>query len=166
MKFDLGGYNAYVIREHNGGYLINDCNGFLMEPEQMIEISKGLMLCAVQDEGKINAYNEKHKREFEEQLKSFDTPHKKEKDKGYIYLFECGGKYKIGLSRDVERRIKELDYRPFTINLIAKSRLLTDPFNVERELHERYTKNKLTGEWFTLSENQVNEIKRYLNEVK
>ena len=165
MKFELNGFNAYVISEHNGGYVINDCNGFLMTPEQMIEISRGLMLCAMQDEGEINAYNEKRKIEFEEQLHADNDKPKKEKDKGYVYLFECGGKYKIGLSRDVERRIRELDYRPFRINLITKSRLLADPFSVERELHARYEYLRLTGEWFALRTKEINEIKSYLNEV-
>lgn len=66
---------------------------------------------------------------------------------GYVYLFECGGKYKIGVSKNVERRMKELDNRPFKVNLICK--VYSDmAYKVEQRIHELMSKFKIEGEWY------------------
>lgn len=68
-------------------------------------------------------------------------------ESGYVYLLECGGKYKIGFSNNVERRIKQLDTRPFELKLICK--VYSDiAFKVEQELHRRFSNCKVTGEWY------------------
>lgn len=67
--------------------------------------------------------------------------------RGYIYLFECGGKYKIGVSRNVERRIKDLDNRPFKVNLIAK--VHSDiAYKAEQTVHNLLKRYKIEGEWY------------------
>lgn len=66
---------------------------------------------------------------------------------GYVYLFECGGKYKIGVSNDVNRRIKDLDHRPFKVTLISKvhSKMA---YKVEGTIHALLKKHKIEGEWY------------------
>ena len=66
---------------------------------------------------------------------------------GYVYLFECGGKYKIGVSQNVSRRIKDLDNRPFKVNLICKvySKMA---YKVESMIHKALKIYKIDGEWY------------------
>ena len=66
---------------------------------------------------------------------------------GYIYLFECGDKYKIGVSKNVERRIKDLDNRPFKVNLIAKVHS-NIAYKVEQTIHNLLKRYKIEGEWY------------------
>lgn len=67
-----------------------------------------------------------------------------------MYIFECGGRYKIGVSDNVDRRVKELDNRPFPVRLVAKSRLVHCAFEAEREIHEWLEEYRLSGEWFDI----------------
>lgn len=66
---------------------------------------------------------------------------------GFIYLFECGGKYKIGVSKNVERRMKDLDNRPFKINLISKV-YSERAFKVEQTIHKCLKSYQIEGEWY------------------
>ena len=72
---------------------------------------------------------------------------KNQNESGFVYLLECGGKYKIGFSNDVNRRIKQLDTRPFELKLVHK--VYSDiAFKVEQELHRMFSDCKVTGEWY------------------
>lgn len=95
----------------------------------------------------IEAENKRRLAEFHE---SFEVSAEEKTTRymnGYIYLFECGGKYKVGISRNVERRVKDLDKRPFKVNLIAK--VHSDiAYKVEQEVHNRLKRYKIEGEWY------------------
>jgi len=78
---------------------------------------------------------------------------------GYIYILECEGFYKIGLSKNVERRKKQLDFTPFKSKIIFKSPLMEDIYSVEEQLHIFYEKKRVKGEWFKLSPEDIEEIK-------
>ena len=75
---------------------------------------------------------------------------------------ECGGKFKIGLSKNVERRKKQLDRRPFPVQIIYKSPELENVIDYERELHEVFEDKKISGEWFDLDEKDIDIIKNHL----
>lgn len=66
---------------------------------------------------------------------------------GYVYLFECGGKYKIGVSSNVNRRLKELDNRPFKVNIVTKV-YSNMAYKVEQTIHACLKKHNLKGEWY------------------
>lgn len=66
---------------------------------------------------------------------------------GYVYLLECGGKYKIGFSKNVSRRVKELDNRPFKVNLICKV-YSEIAFKIEGTIHTILKNQKIDGEWY------------------
>ena len=72
--------------------------------------------------------------------------------KGYVYLLKCADKYKIGFSKDVERRVKQLNNRPFEVELVQKW-YYERAFDIEQELHTIYEKFKVdpTGEWYNLN---------------
>lgn len=172
MNFSLDGFNVYMIRKSEDGFYISNCNGFLMEAEQMVEIATGLIKYANKYKNEITVYNQNRRIEVDNELNGYwnemnrvTTTSKKRNTEGYIYLFECGGKYKIGFSSNVERRIKELDYRPFEINLITKSNLLSNAYDLEQELHSKYEQYKITGEWYEFSKSEIDEVVSYLENL-
>lgn len=60
--------------------------------------------------------------------------------------------YKIGVSQNPERRVKDLNNRPYKTTLIVKTKPFNDytAFNIEKELHSYLKEYKVGGEWFNL----------------
>lgn len=165
MEFRLNGYDAYVITDTEQGCFINNCNGFYMEAEQMIELGKKLIATGRKKGVKedILEYNRQNKIEYERKW----SCHLKEptpKATSHIYLMKCGDKYKIGVSNNVEKRKKQLDNRPFPVEIIAVSPLVEGAYEIERELHEIYSDCRIDGEWFNLTQEEVEGIKLSLSE--
>lgn len=78
---------------------------------------------------------------------------------GYVYLLGGGGYYKIGRSKSVGSRVRQLAIQlPFPVELIHHIPC-EDYVAAEKELHELYDDSRLNGEWFTLSERDVTHIK-------
>jgi len=78
--------------------------------------------------------------------------------KSYCYLAKGKNGYKIGKSVDPERRMKQLKTADPTIRLIAYGDGMS-----ERALHRLYKKRNINGEWYSLIESEVNDIKNKLN---
>jgi len=76
---------------------------------------------------------------------------------GFVYIMECAGKYKIGFSKNVDRRLKELNDKPFPIKLVHKQ-YYDDARTKERMLHEQFKDFNINYEWFDLSKEQINNI--------
>lgn len=92
----------------------------------------------------------------------YEDPLRKREKRGYVYLFKCANKYKIGYSKNVERRLKELDTRPFKLEFIWK--VYSDKaYDIEQELHKRLEAYREIGEWYTGVDEQV--IKNMLIEI-
>lgn len=81
-------------------------------------------------------------------------------------MLECGRKYKIGFSKDVERRINQLDTRPFKINLITKSKFISDAYDREQELHEYFVDQRVDGEWYEFSDHEAQYAKEIIDELE
>lgn len=78
---------------------------------------------------------------------------------GYVYcLSDQLGHYKIGFSRNVDARIKQLATQPpFDLVLIAAHHVY-DMRQCEAAMHEYYKAFRLRGEWFQLNQWHVDEI--------
>lgn len=78
---------------------------------------------------------------------------------GYVYVIEGHGYYKIGLSTEPKKRIKNLQTSvPFPlryIHLIATSYMV----QTETLLHTTFAKKRTNGEWFALDEQDVTWIR-------
>lgn len=166
MRFNLNGNGAYVIECSEDGCYIWNGRGFYMEAEQMLELGKKLIATAKKKgiSQEIIEYNRQH--EIEEQqswgrYKNEPKP-KKPKRKSQVYLMECGGKYKIGTSVNVDERRKQLDNRPFPVEIVAVSPFLEEAYIFEAELHEFFKNFKIDGEWFDLSAKEVKRITNLL----
>lgn len=70
---------------------------------------------------------------------------------GYVYLIACADKHKIGYSKNVEQRMKQLDTRPFPLKLVAKV-YSEIAFDIEQSIHKKLQKYKADGEWYKFGE--------------
>lgn len=166
MRFSLDGIRSiYCIEDNADGCFISNGQGYIMEADQMIEVGERLIATAKKKGIKqdIIEHNINNKIEFERRMTEFiKTP--KQKIKSHVYLMKCGGKYKIGVSKDVERRKKQLNNRPFPVEILAQSPLIEDANDLEEVLHEIHSNRRIDGEWFDLTDNEVNALIKYLTE--
>lgn len=87
----------------------------------------------------------------------------KKKELGnYVYLMynRIDNRYKIGRSKDAIYRERTLQSQQPDIILIEAWEA---PPKVEKELHRRYKDKRVRGEWFDLSESDLNEIVLYMS---
>lgn len=65
-----------------------------------------------------------------------------------IYILESNGFYKIGVSADIDARIKNLQIgNPHIISHVF-SRMVPEAYEVEQELHDMFAEYRIKGEWF------------------
>lgn len=85
--------------------------------------------------------------------------------RGYVYLLQSGGRFKIGITSHIQRRLKQLRSQqpPFPIELVHFV-LCPDPRLAERALHERFSEARVHGEWFDLSDEKVRNVIRSMHE--
>lgn len=74
-------------------------------------------------------------------------PSYKKTDAGYVYIIKCANFYKIGYTNSVMRRMKQLDTRPFPLELIY-TRYFSHAYSIEQELHKEYEDFRVDGEWY------------------
>ena len=87
---------------------------------------------------------------------------------GYVYVFACNGYYKIGKSKNPEKRL--LSFKtgtPFPIDIVQiyKSRNMNI---LEKLLHNLFSDKQIEGEWFNLNDDDIKIIsyKKYDNFIK
>ncbi len=143
-------YFPIYIQDFDGEYIIRYAAGEnpALKPSEVKELIP-ILEKYINDntDEEIELWNVENKKRFYAELgvptKSKDSNY----TSGYVYLFECGGKYKIGVSQNVSRRIKDLDRRPFKVNLISKvySKMA---YKVEGTIHSCLKSHKIEGEWY------------------
>lgn len=159
----LNGFYPYLINGCEDGYYLTDGNGLMLTSEEIFDIGTKLIKFSKLHNEDILQYNKKRQDELNCQMSNWkSTP--KEKPKGHIYIMECGGKYKIGVSKDIERRRKQLDNKPFPVTIIYKSPLIKNVYDIEKEIHSVYDEKRIAGEWFELNNNDIEAIKIYVEE--
>ena len=164
-KSYLNRFTAYIINKHKDGYYLSDGNGFLLESDELLDIGQNLIKFAKKNKESIKKVNQIRKQEFEQSWGSY-LKKSKPKPKGQIYIMECGGYYKIGVSKNIKQRQKQLNKRPFKVNIIYKSPINEDYYSMEKELHTQYDDKRINGEWFNLNQNDIETIKTILEDLK
>lgn len=81
---------------------------------------------------------------------------------GYIYLINRVGsdEYKIGMSVDLARRLAELQVSNGGELAITHFVATNWPDELEETMHSHFRSQRLRGEWFRLSENDVHCIRQ------
>lgn len=78
----------------------------------------------------------------------------------FTYIFkDNSGFYKIGKSKKVEERLKSLQTGNPTISIIASYK-----GDFENELHRIYSRQKVKGEWFCLSKQDLDNIRKMIKQ--
>lgn len=86
----------------------------------------------------------------------------------YIYLLQCDfidkPLYKIGISKNVERRVKQLQTgNPYKIIVLKKFKT-PYAFKIEAALHREYKIDNVKGEWFDIDisnyDNRINILQK------
>lgn len=72
---------------------------------------------------------------------------------GHIYLLKKGSYYKIGLSSDINQRLKR--FPDYEVVEVFESH---DVFKDEKTLHKMFEDNAIGGEWFELNGSDINKI--------
>lgn len=84
---------------------------------------------------------------------------------GYVYLLRAdNGIYKIGRTKRLDDRITRLSVElPYQLELICA--IATDDMHdLEGKLHHRFADQRVNGEWFSLTNENVESIKEVSNE--
>jgi len=80
-------------------------------------------------------------------------------ESGYVYLLEASiGLYKIGMAKDVTKRLGAFSGMPFEVSLIC-SIPCHNMRHLEKSLHFHFASKWVRGEWFALSPDDVEYIK-------
>jgi hypothetical protein len=115
------------------------------------------------DSIKLLNLKEKMRAEEVEREMNLPTPRTQENKRlrpGSIYLISSPqGLYKIGRAVELKARMRAFESQfPFPVTLIHSFDVEDCP-TAEQELHEKYSHRRANGEWFSLSEEEVEEIK-------
>lgn len=145
-----------VAEGPDGAYLINS-PGYMATPREVAHILDELIRFAKNHADRI-ADNNARVDEFFENLRhgiySSSSESTQRRKKRYLYMFKSGeDRYKIGVTTDVDRRLKELNNRPYPVELYAVSEApFYNAFEAERTMHEIHEDCRINGEWFKLSD--------------
>lgn len=86
----------------------------------------------------------------------------------YVYVLRCGSDhYKVGVAKDVKKRVQSLQTsNPNKIDIVS-TRLVGEANKLEKIIHDFLSDHRLGGgtEWFKLSSNQVIEILIRINQI-
>lgn len=79
---------------------------------------------------------------------------------GYVYLIRSDtGCYKIGCARNPEDRLRTFEVKlPFRVEYLVLIKT-NDMRRLEGQLHAKFTDKRISGEWFNLSDDDVQYIK-------
>jgi hypothetical protein len=85
---------------------------------------------------------------------------KRKYPKSDIYIFKMGelGVYKIGVSQNIHRRLRDINAANHFTVLLMFSLSVMNAYDLEDKIHKTYEFSALQNEWFALSENDVEDV--------
>lgn len=79
-----------------------------------------------------------------------------------IYIIKCEQYYKIGISYDAYKRLKSLETsNPFPLTLLYHLEV-KDASKLEAQIHSRFKKKNVKGEWFELNNLELKFIIKWI----
>jgi hypothetical protein len=76
---------------------------------------------------------------------------------GYLYLMRWNGYHKIGLAKNVKKRLREIGYDYPGVELVHAI-AVDNMYFAEMDLHDLYAAKRHHGEWFDLATDEVAQI--------
>lgn len=161
-----------MFRENMGMYFINDDYPLQKNSYQYADIKEAIMLRDKLNDV-INKYSQSDIDEANRQLMEDVYSESKTQgdistkvNSGFVYLLLGeNGKYKIGKSKNPERRCKELSLSSCENHKLIHSFYCKNPHSQEQRLHELFNNNRSHSEWFCLSDKDVKYIKGLCDEI-
>ena len=169
IQFQDGYMGPILVKNTLDGKMLTvDQMGYISKREDMIEFAHQLLKSARSaKQSSIDQYNlelDKHYNPREYGLWHPEPTKPRVPKPGYLYLIKCADKYKIGMTKNVGMRLKQLDMRPFKAELVKYIRV-DDALGCERSAHKKFAQYKITGEWYSFTPAQVQEVMDYFAEV-
>lgn len=82
-------------------------------------------------------------------------------DRG-VYVIRCGENYKIGVATNIHSRVSQLAIgNPVEMEVLIFAKV-ADAMSTESELHSMYSDVRVSGEWFNLKPEDVDDIAKYI----
>jgi len=79
-------------------------------------------------------------------------------NEGYVYLLKAGPYYKIGKSKDSDKRVKQIKLQlPYSVERVHEVKT-NDMTELESRWHRRFREKRTNGEWFLLAVIDVKEL--------
>lgn len=123
------------------------------------------VICKVRDIELLNAIDNERQQILNGKKESYNVAKKhpiiiqKRSISGCVYLLKAGKYYKIGASKDINGRLRKLStLPPFDLELVHKI-ITSNMYRLENELHNIFADKRVNGEWFLLTDNDVELIK-------
>ena len=81
-------------------------------------------------------------------------------DRALVYFLQDLNAYKIGITNNLEKRLKTLETGNPYVRLITQSKWMSrdDALWLENALHVKYAHSRVRGEWFDLNPQEVNKV--------
>lgn len=128
---------------------VQDCIAFANEARRLIEEGKERQARFIKKQ------EEKQRKEDERKTKV-----------GTIYVITNGARYKIGKTTNLSQRLQGLQTsNPDPLETVLECEVQGYDI-VEKLLHKKYADKRSSGEWFNLSEIDVQEIRDFLEEYR
>jgi predicted GIY-YIG superfamily endonuclease len=126
--------------------------------DELVYISQNM------DNAEVSEYNNEHDRRSKRRKVSLALCEEKRAKPGFIYIAQgTNDQYKIGLSNNPEKRMKEYTKLPFETKLVLLIRT-HDMVWLEKVLHERFANQRIRGEWFLLKKCDLKWVRNSLLE--
>lgn len=79
-----------------------------------------------------------------------------------VYVIESGGLFKIGISRSLQERLKNISMNSparVSVAVVIKPRDFVAARDLEKILHRRFESKRSHGEWFALDHDDIDFIR-------
>lgn len=158
---------AFINLEDDGTAFLIGADGLHLSADTQADLAKRLL--AYVDKWGKDAIETVRDAEFAE-LRARDAMRRSEPrrvEKRSLYLMAAGGNYKIGVSKDPSRRLREILRHQPNAELIAVSVPVTTrrAFEVEKQFHDALSPRLVAGEWFRLSPEEANKVHALITEA-
>jgi len=160
------GFKEYMLHKCNDGYFLMDPTGDIATLDEITDLSEKLLDFATTFEKDILIHNLKNDAALRKRFRYGYQPTEKEPPgKRRVYLMECDGHYKVGVSADPHERARQLDRRPYPVEIVAQSDMVHCAFKAEREIHSRLDEFRIDGEWFRIPRELVDGVASRIRDI-
>lgn len=149
---NLWGPMPLYIGQIDGRWCLAKQNGTILteqELDDLIEEVRSIYLSV--DAEKHNRTRRWHNARRRGPVRHTDSP-------GVVYIAKCNGAYKIGLSKNPQRRLKDIEYQQGSPVKLIYGINTEGMFQTESALHHLFYDKRIEGEWFDLSEDDLEYI--------